>query len=107
MDEAFMKERALHIRNLAEKADPFIKRRLLDLAASYESRLGRPSQASMRASFKPSVRKKLRSRKLSPCGRLEPLRLLECSRIDSSIGDRREQNSFVSRDSSPGGNLDC
>ena len=48
MDEAFMKERALHIRNLAEKADPFIKRRLLDLAASYESRLERPSQASMR-----------------------------------------------------------
>jgi hypothetical protein len=48
MDEAFMKERALHIRNLAEKADPFIKRRLLDLAASYERRLGRPSQASMR-----------------------------------------------------------
>jgi hypothetical protein len=48
MDEAFMKERALHIRNLAEKADPFIKRRLLDLTASYESRLGRPSQASMR-----------------------------------------------------------
>jgi hypothetical protein len=48
MDEAFMKERALHIRNLAEKADPFIKRRLLDLAASYERRLGRPSQSSMR-----------------------------------------------------------
>jgi hypothetical protein len=48
MDEAFMKERALHIRNLADKADQFIKRRLLDLAASYESRLGRPSQASIR-----------------------------------------------------------
>ena len=48
MDEAFMKERALHIRNLAEKSDPFIKRRLLDLAASYERRLGRPSQATVR-----------------------------------------------------------
>jgi hypothetical protein len=48
MDEAFMKERALHIRNLADKADQFIKRRLLDLAASYESRLGRPSEASIR-----------------------------------------------------------
>jgi hypothetical protein len=48
MDEAFMKERALHIRSLAEKADPFIKRRLLDLAASYERRLGRPSQATVR-----------------------------------------------------------
>jgi hypothetical protein len=48
MDEGFMRERAQHIRNLAENADPFIKRRLLDLAASYEKRLGRPSQATVR-----------------------------------------------------------
>jgi len=48
MDEAFMKERALHIRNLAENADPFIKRRLLDLATSYEKRLLRPSKATVR-----------------------------------------------------------
>jgi hypothetical protein len=48
MDEAFMKERALHIRNLAEKADPSIKRRLLDVAVSYENRLGRSSQATVR-----------------------------------------------------------
>jgi len=47
MDEAFIKQRALHVRNLAEKADPFIKRRLLDLAVSYESRLGRPSQPTV------------------------------------------------------------
>jgi hypothetical protein len=47
MDEGFMKERARYIRNLAEKADPFVKRRLLDLAVSYESRLGRPSQATV------------------------------------------------------------
>jgi hypothetical protein len=39
MDVASMKERALHIRDLAEKADPFIKRRLLDLAVSYEKRI--------------------------------------------------------------------
>jgi hypothetical protein len=57
MDEAFMKERALHIRNLAEKADPFIKRRLLELAASYEKKLGRPSQASIELlSSQPSAR---------------------------------------------------
>ena len=37
MDEEFLKERALHIRNLADRADPFIKRRLLDLAMSYEA----------------------------------------------------------------------
>jgi hypothetical protein len=33
MDDAFLRERAEHIRNLVEKADPHIKRRLLDLAA--------------------------------------------------------------------------
>jgi hypothetical protein len=48
MDDAFMKERALHIRKLAEKADPFIKRRLLDLALSYESRLKGPSSATVK-----------------------------------------------------------
>ena len=47
MDEEFLKERALHIRNLADKADPFIKRRLLDLALSYEGRVKRPSQATV------------------------------------------------------------
>lgn len=36
MDSHFLKERAAHCRFLAEKADPFIKRRLLDLAAKYE-----------------------------------------------------------------------
>ena len=45
MDEEFLKERALHIRNLADKADPFIKKRLLGLAVSYEGRIKRPSQA--------------------------------------------------------------
>ena len=37
MDEEFKKQRALTVRDLAEKAaDPFIKRRLLDLVARYE-----------------------------------------------------------------------
>jgi hypothetical protein len=39
MDSEFLKERAAHCRFLAEKADPFIKRRLLDLAAKYEADL--------------------------------------------------------------------
>jgi len=47
MDEEFLKERALHIRNLADRADPFIKRRLLDLAMSHEGRVRRPSQATV------------------------------------------------------------
>ena len=54
MDEEFLKERALHIRNLADRADPFIKRRLLDLAMSYEGRVKRPSQATATLSNLPS-----------------------------------------------------
>jgi hypothetical protein len=46
MDEAFLRERVEHIRQLAEKADPFIKRRLLDLAARYEKRIGQNSSGS-------------------------------------------------------------
>ena len=37
LDDAFRKQRARTVRDLAEKAvDPFIKGRLLDLAARYE-----------------------------------------------------------------------
>jgi hypothetical protein len=46
MDSSFIKEHADRCRRLAEKADPFTKRRLLDLAAKYEDRLDRPSRAS-------------------------------------------------------------
>jgi hypothetical protein len=41
LDEQFKKQRARTVRDLAEKAiDPFIKGRLLDLAARYED--GKP-----------------------------------------------------------------
>jgi hypothetical protein len=46
MDNSFMKEQAERCRRLAENADPFIKRRLLDLAAKYDDRLDLPSRAS-------------------------------------------------------------
>jgi len=47
MDETtFFKEQAARCRGLAENADQFTKRRLLDLAARYEDRLGNPSLAS-------------------------------------------------------------
>jgi hypothetical protein len=47
MDESFLKAQAVRCRNLAEKADEFTKRRLLDLAARYEGRLsGRSSRAT-------------------------------------------------------------
>jgi hypothetical protein len=39
MDNEFIKQQAAHCRFLAEKADPFIKRRLLDLAVSYDAKL--------------------------------------------------------------------
>jgi hypothetical protein len=45
MDSSFLKEQALRCRGLAEIADQFTKRRLLDLAEKYEDRLGRPSRA--------------------------------------------------------------
>jgi hypothetical protein len=46
MDNSFLKEQADRCRSLAEKADKFTKRRLLDLAAKYDQRLGSPSRAS-------------------------------------------------------------
>ena len=39
MDQDFCRERAKVVRELAENADPFIKRRLLELAQHYERRL--------------------------------------------------------------------
>jgi hypothetical protein len=36
LDDQFRKQRAKLVRDLADKADPFIKSRLLDLAARYE-----------------------------------------------------------------------
>ena len=39
MDEDFCRERAKTVRELAEKADPFIRKRLLELASHYERRV--------------------------------------------------------------------
>jgi len=36
LDDEFYKKRARYIRELADKADPFIRKRLLDLAGNYE-----------------------------------------------------------------------
>ena len=43
MDNSFLKEQADRCRRLAQTADQFTKRRLLDLAKRYEDRLERPS----------------------------------------------------------------
>jgi hypothetical protein len=45
MDESSLKSLADRCRSIAERADPFTKRRPLDLAAQYDTRLGRPSRA--------------------------------------------------------------
>jgi hypothetical protein len=45
VDSLFIKDQADRCRSLAENADPFIKRRLLDLAEKYDDMLGRPSRA--------------------------------------------------------------
>jgi hypothetical protein len=47
VDDEFCRQRARHIRNLAEQADPFIKKRLLELAQSYEARMFAPAKATM------------------------------------------------------------
>jgi hypothetical protein len=46
VENSFLKEQADRCRRLAENADQFTKRRLLDLAEKYEDKLGRPSRAS-------------------------------------------------------------
>jgi hypothetical protein len=43
VDEEFLKARAQTVRDLADKADPFIRKRLLDLAEQYDKRIRQPS----------------------------------------------------------------
>ena len=45
MDDEFCKERTRTVRALAEQADPFIKKRLLQLADHYERRVVQPEKA--------------------------------------------------------------
>lgn len=46
VDEQFLRDRAKIVRDLADKADPFIRKRLLALADRYDRRISRPSQAT-------------------------------------------------------------
>ena len=48
MDVDFLRDRALFIRSLADKADPFIRKRLLNLAAAYEKRAGAQPETRVR-----------------------------------------------------------
>lgn len=46
MDEGYFREQASRVRALAERADPFTKKRLLNLAEHYDARAGKPSRAT-------------------------------------------------------------
>jgi hypothetical protein len=46
MDQEFYRQRAQRMRDLAERADPFTGKRLLDLADGYDVKGGGPSRAS-------------------------------------------------------------
>jgi hypothetical protein len=46
MDDEYFKAQAEHVRKLASMADPFIKRRLLDLAATYDARVDKPPKVT-------------------------------------------------------------
>jgi hypothetical protein len=39
MNEDYFKQQALRVRALADRADPFVKKRLLDLAENYEAKI--------------------------------------------------------------------
>ncbi|UWU79828.1 hypothetical protein N2603_15575 [Bradyrhizobium huanghuaihaiense] len=54
MDEDFIRGRAEHIRELATKADPFTKKRLLDLANTYERSLRPASHVAVKGTAKHS-----------------------------------------------------
>ena len=45
MNDTYFKEQSRRVRAIADKADPFTKKRLLALAESYDARIGRPSRA--------------------------------------------------------------
>jgi hypothetical protein len=46
MDDDFYKQYAQRVRDLADKADPFTRKRLLDLADKYDAKTGKPRRAS-------------------------------------------------------------
>jgi len=46
MNDEYFKERARVVRTIADKADPFTKKRLLALAEKHDARSGGPSRAS-------------------------------------------------------------
>jgi len=48
MNDEFLRERARTVRSIADNADPFTKKRLLNLAERYEDRVGLVHRAASR-----------------------------------------------------------
>ena len=46
MNDEYFRIQAERVRSIATTADPFTKKRLLDLAERYDARLGAPSRAT-------------------------------------------------------------
>jgi len=46
MNHEYFKQQADRVRAMADKADPFTKKRLLDMADHYGAKLGKPSRAT-------------------------------------------------------------
>ena len=46
MNDEFRRERARTVRSIADNADPFTKKRLLDLAERYEDSVKRPAPSA-------------------------------------------------------------
>ena len=55
MNDEYFKQQAERVRAIADKADPFTKKRLLDLAERYDATPGRPSRATRQLKL-PDVR---------------------------------------------------
>jgi hypothetical protein len=53
MDDEFCRERLKTVQDLAEKADPVIRKRLLDLARHYERRLAISAKDPQRPALQP------------------------------------------------------
>lgn len=56
MDQEFFKQQALRVRDLAEKAEPFTRKRLLDLAGKYYAKMDGPSRIPLLREWPVSIR---------------------------------------------------
>ncbi|MEH2569552.1 hypothetical protein [Bradyrhizobium sp. AZCC 2289] len=71
MNDDYFKQQADRIRAMADKADPFTKKRLLDLAERYDAKLGRPSRATRQ--LRPPLVPEHSSQANAPTGAAEQL----------------------------------